>query len=175
MTDNVWHYTDHDGIRHGPVEAESLKDMIQRKILNGSEYVWTNQFGPDWKLLAGTELWQETGQVPPLPVESINGAFAWSLAVAPLLYALIERAIFDNFNLTENRKFLLLMILFTLANYILSYFDAKMIKRTGNSPPSLGWGTFLVPAYLWLRSRKLRTDQYPLVVWIVLFIVSLAI
>lgn len=178
-TINIWHYMDHDGTRHGPVEADALRDMIRRKTMDGSEYVWTSEFGPEWKPLSGTDLWREMGLTPPLPAESINGTFVWLLAIAPLLYAWIEPAVLaalaeKNVYLTPDQRLWWPIFAMTVANSLLAGLDSKMIRRTGNIPPSFGWAIFMIPVYLWKRSNVLRTNQAPFIVWVVLFAVSLA-
>ena len=174
---NGWYFTGGDGQRVGPVEADSLRDMIRRKAIDGSAYVWTAAFGPDWRQLSTTDLWQEMGGTPALPTNMIDSKAIWLLAVMPVIYvvakaAYVTWAMNAGAHLTDGDQLLPLLGLW-IANGLVADWDIRAIRRTGNPTASLGWAFLLVPVYIWQRNSRLRVSQASFIVWLVLIIMTL--
>lgn len=181
MTDTTsedsWFYT-HGGQRKGPVGADELRTLLANRNIDGETPVWRKGLA-DWQPLHKSEIGATLTDVPP-PVASaqINNGLVWTLAVAPIVYLVIEIFI-RGYQLNQpgaDRTFssALIWIIPAATNGILCLLDERQLKRAGYSS---GWMTvfavLLAPVYLFMRARHLRQTPTYGYVWIASFIVSI--
>jgi hypothetical protein len=162
-----WYYS-LNGVRIGPVERQEVENLINDGSLNENTLVWTDTFGPDWRRIGDLTDFHDSDLPPPLPVSAVNDFWIWLIAFVPVIGAAIETFVTDNNVDTKGAIFGYL-----IANALFSYLDEKSIRESGRKvPASWGLGLLLVPAYLFLRAKRLDKKQTVLLVWIASFIAS---
>lgn len=176
-TDNDWFYT-LGGQRMGPIPAIEIRELLTARKLDGDTPVWRKGW-TDWKPLHQSELAAGLGEEPP-PVAAahINNAYVWVLAIAPLLYLIIE-VVIRSYQLSrpwEDHSALLALtwIIPIVGNAGLCLLDESQLKKAGYAS---GWITFfavvLAPVYLFVRAQRLKQRPTYGFVWIACFVVSL--
>jgi hypothetical protein len=163
-TSALWFYEVNGG-RVGPVPAGTIEDLLRRGTLSYDTLVWTEKFGQFWKPISETEFAAAAGVVPPLPPSHVNNTYAWLLALIPIIGALVERALGD-LGLRPTSSAALLG--YGAAYTVVTVIDLRQIRKSGSNTNniSLGIWFWLVPAYLFQRSRALRQSFRYLWIWI---------
>ena len=104
---------------------------------------------------------------------TVNG-FGWALAAVPAIAFIADLFLAQQVTLSD----------FTLWSFLISFalntaftlLDVNELKRANQyKPGNAFWGVILVPVYLFLRSRSLKTHQGMFTLWMVLFFFSLII
>lgn len=157
MTDVQWFYDD-GGSRKGPLSDGEMKDLVRANKIGYGTSVWRNGLA-DWMPCEQSELKETLASVPPpLKRGAILDFWLWLLAISPLGWLLIDT--------TEVSGW---FVLGWIVNITLCALDARQIKAAGYPAPIMWW-SLLIPGYLFKRSRLVRGNQAPLIVWLVLFI-----
>lgn len=102
--------------------------------------------------------------------KAVDNSRAWLLASAPLLSVLLDAALlFGGYA----EAAVVSTLIAVSVNVAVSVWDSRYVKSKGYKVSS-GLAAFLVPGYLWQRSRVTGQGQALLATWIAVFIVSLA-
>ncbi|WP_158168534.1 DUF4339 domain-containing protein [Methylobacterium mesophilicum] len=163
-----WYY-ERGGERLGPVIAEKMQSLISAGDIAPETLVWNTSFGTTWRRAGDTELMAaDIAGPPPLPTTHVSDAYAWLLALVPAIGAVVERAIADN---GTQLSWKAVMLAYFGANTALSLLDANKINKAGRNPNNINLGRWfwLIPAYLYQRSRTLFQNQKFLIIWLVTF------
>ncbi|MGM5028322.1 DUF4339 domain-containing protein [Tardiphaga sp. 862_B3_N4_1] len=172
-----WYFTE-NGQRKGPFPASALLDFLQSNRISGDTSVWRKGLS-DWQPLKSTELGVPLQDAPPpVAASNINNAFVWIVAIAPIPYGLfggVIDAIKMDDPLQPHRGLDLLAFLVPVViNAALCLADERQLKRAGYSDKWLTtFGFILAPAYLLIRSKRLRQLPSYGVTWIVTFVISI--
>jgi hypothetical protein len=107
----------------------------------------------------------------PLPAAlHVDNSRAWLLAIAPVLSLCLDAALlFAGFP----EAAIVSALIAISVNIALSVWDSRYVKSLGYDV-STGLAVFLVPIYLWQRSRKIGQGQALLAAWIAVFVLALA-
>jgi hypothetical protein len=101
---------------------------------------------------------------------AIDNAFAWTLAVTPLLLILVDGALAAAgvaAGVTVG------IVIAVLVNTVLSIVDSKRLKAAGVNVPGV-LAVFLVPVYLFVRQARTKQAAWIPLVWCICFVASLA-
>ncbi|MGJ5051650.1 GYF domain-containing protein [Bradyrhizobium oligotrophicum] len=171
-----WYIVEH-GQRKGPFATTQILELAQSETIAGDTLIWRKGFA-DWQLLQNTELGAYLGNNPP-PVAAtyVNNALAWTIAVAPLGYALLTGFIqaYELETPYEDHPILTLInfLVPAVINAALCLADERQLKRAGYFDKWLTLsGILLAPVYLFLRAKRLR--QFPSygIAWVACFVIS---
>jgi len=178
-----WHY-EHNGQRLGPVTEAQMAKLVQQRVIGGSTLVWA-QGHADWQPLERTALaahLSSPSTPPPLPGSRVPNDVIWVLAVAPLLGLVLESlvagALAPSGSLAEEAVLVAIASgtywYFSLAlNVGLSLLDDWRLKRAGVDTATFGKVAFLVPVYLWKRSKALGQRPVYFWIWLATFVFAL--
>ena len=102
------------------------------------------------------------------PTESPTNKWVWILAFAPLIGLLAESLVAGAIEKPiENFWFITIAI-----NVAISYIDEKKLEKAGVDVSGFGNLAFLVPVYIYLRSKKMKDEPFYFITWIATFIIS---
>lgn len=171
-SNDSWFY-EKNGERIGPVSEETIIEKINDETLNKSSHVWTKG-NENWIELSQTKFAQyiQLDMPPPLSKEKINNTILWVLAVAPILGSYLESliaiAMYGNnsraIDKLESGYFFLITI---SLNTLLAFLDENQLKKAGyNTNNFQGWWKFIVPVYIFQRSKHIDKNYVYLAVWI---------
>ncbi len=165
-----WYY-ESNGERRGPVSASQVVTLITSRALGAKSLVWRAGF-PDWLAIERTAFARLINTPPPLVGDAVNDAAVWFLAVAPLIGTIAASAIGHASHVSVGSLWWITPAL----NVGLAWYDSKLLDKAGYKSDRLVWAwLFLIPVYLYKRSRLVGQNQAPLVVWIASLIVSVFI
>jgi hypothetical protein len=99
----------------------------------------------------------------------VDNSWAWLLAATPLLFVLIDAGLL----LSGYALYGVSIVIGLLFIVALLLADRAALKRVGIDL-SIGWGVFLMPVYLGLRSRDSDQSYGPVAAWIAAAIASFA-
>jgi hypothetical protein len=161
----IWYY-ESQGQQAGPVSQAQLSQLATTGSVLPLTLVWTDGM-PDWQPYAS--LGRSIGPRRAISNQrSSIDMLIWCLAFAPLLGIVI--AVF----LTSVGVPKGIATWSTLAlNIILSYMDNARLKKAGVTVG--GPGAFLVPVYLFARASRLGQKPIYAIVWIIAFVIALAV
>jgi hypothetical protein len=175
--DEQWFYTQ-GGQRKGPVPADELRELLATLTIDGETPVWRKGMS-DWQPLRNTEIAAHLKDTPP-PVAPthVNNSLVWTLAIAPIGYAILagwrDAEIMENpYGDHSLAQFVSLGVPLVL-NAALCLLDERQLKRAGYADKWLTlFGILLAPAYLFLRAKRLQ--QFPSygIVWVACFVISI--
>ncbi len=190
----AWHYEE-KGERKGPVTDSAMKQLIEDGKLTYGNMVWKKGW-PNWMRLEDSELkihlndnqpppLMNTNQLSPIsnkmkdpilaPINSelLNPTVVWILAFAPLLGFLLEYIVAGTMH-DNNRAAMDAAIanhaywyIAAVLNIGLAYFDEHRLRKAGFNTDKFRGMTWLVPVYLYQRSKALKQNKGYLIVWIV--------
>lgn len=175
-----WFYEE-NGLRKGPISEEEMVDLIKSSVIFHGTSVWKQGF-PDWLKIENTDLriHLDKSTPPPLSGEHINNTIVWVLAFAPLIGYFLEwifAGIIHGSNeyaaeaAMENSKYWFITVALNIA---ISIFDEKTLTKAGhNTEKFKGW-VWLVPVYLYQRSKLTKQNLAYFIVWIVCFLLILS-
>lgn len=162
MSEVQWFYED-GGARKGPVSEDAIKGMILENRIRYGTAVWRTGMS-EWVVCERSDLAQHLSAVPPpLHRSAVLDFWLWALAVSPVIWFFIDT--------TEMNGW---MVAGWILNITLCALDIQQLKKAGYPKPSVWWSLF-VPGYLFMRSRKVKGNQAPLIVWLALFLAPLFI
>lgn len=101
------------------------------------------------------------------PTRVVDPTYAWTLAVAPLIYALLPFAFPEITAATA-------LGVAVIANSVLALLDVNRVNKAGADVNVL-WALFLVPVYLVLRTKKVGSTPAVPIVWVGAFLTSLVV
>lgn len=179
--DKPWFY-ESGGQRKGGVSEGEIISLIKSGTLSHGSAVWKKGF-PDWMKVENTELrsYLDESAPPPLTGEHVNNTVIWILAFAPLIGFMLEYFVagivhHDNQFLAEaaaaSGKFWYITLILNIG---LSLLDEKRLKKAGTNTDKFSGWVWLVPVYLYQRSQALKHNLAYFIVWIVCFVLVLAI
>nr|WP_295074730.1 DUF4339 domain-containing protein [uncultured Roseateles sp.] len=174
----TWHY-EQSGQRKGPVTQAEMHVMIEGGVITHGSLVWSAGM-PSWTPVEATELSLQLLQdaSPPLPGDAINNSVVWLLALSPVLIELLRYVIAliatggneaRADRLVSQNAF---WVVGPVVSIALSYWDVSVLKKAGVNTQLLGQA-WLVPVYLFKRSKALGQSPAYAGVWIGLFVLSL--
>lgn len=172
-----WFFAE-QGQRKGPITAASLLELLRTEAIDGDTPVWRKGFA-DWQPLRTTDLGVYLqDSPPPIAPAHINNALVWTIALAPLAYALFGGFIeaYELQNPYEDHTVLGFLSFLVPAgvNAALCLMDERQLKRAGYSNKWLTlFGIVLAPVYLFLRAKRLRQVPSYGIVWVACFILSI--
>ena len=178
-TQNNWFYEE-NGQKKGPVSENEMVQFIKSSVISHGTSVWKQGF-PDWLKVENTDLRVHlyNSAPPPLSGEHINNTLVWVLAFAPLIGYFLEWVVagavhggneFAAQVAMANSKYWFITLGLNIA---LAFFDEKRLKNAGhNTDKFKGW-VWLVPVYLYQRSKATKQNLAYFIVWIVCFVLVL--
>ena len=178
-TESAWFYEE-NGQRKGPVSQNEIIQFIKSSVISHGTSVWKQGF-PDWLAVENTELRVHLDYTapPPLSGEKINNTLVWVLAFAPLIGYFLEWVVAGAVHggnqvgaaiAMANSKYWFVTLGLNIA---LAFFDEKRLKAAGhNTDKFKGW-VWLVPVYLYQRSKATKQNLAYFIVWIVCFVLVL--
>ncbi|MCJ0765364.1 DUF4339 domain-containing protein [Variovorax terrae] len=177
--EDTWFYEE-NGQRKGPVSEAGIVQLIKTSVLSKGSSVW-KQGSPDWSRVEDTALRVhfDDSTPPPLSGEHIDNTVVWVLAFAPLIGAVLEYVVagivhrgnqYAAQSAMDSNKYWFVTVGLNIA---LAYFDEKRLVAAGhNTDKFKGW-TWLVPVYLYQRSKATKQNLAYFIVWIACFVLML--
>ncbi|MDH0293184.1 DUF4339 domain-containing protein [Pseudomonas sp. GD04087] len=178
-TGNQWHY-EKNGERKGGFDQQQIIDLIRSGTLTYGSMVWKKGMAA-WAKIEQTELRQHLEEFgpPPLTGSGVNNKIVWLIAFAPIIGYLLESFVAGLFGaneaqweraMSENRYWYVTLAL----NIGLSVLDSKRLKQAGHDVSHFKGWVFVVPVYLYQRSKLLNQNLAYFITWIVCFVLSMA-
>lgn len=170
-----WFY-ERAGQRTGEFSEQEMIDLIASGEISHGTIVWRKGLS-DWTKLELTELnaHLDDSTPPPLTGEHVNNTVIWVLAFAPLIGLTIEAIVAAFvYNGSEYRIEKALSSAefwyITLAlNIGLSFWDEKLLKKSGTDTGKFKGMVWLIPVYLFQRAKALKHNMAYFIVWLVCF------
>ena len=177
-TEATWHYEKNGEIK-GPISENELIKFIKSSTISNNTPVWKKGF-TEWLKIENTELHihLDKSAPPPLSGDDINNTIIWVLAFAPIIGLFIEyfiaRAVHRNNFIADiavksNNYWFITVAL----NIGLAFWDEKKLKKAGHNAEKFSGWTWLVPVYLYQRSKCTKQNLAYFIVWIVCFVLTL--
>ncbi|WP_375698410.1 DUF4339 domain-containing protein [Pseudophaeobacter sp. TrK17] len=159
------------GERLGPVTFSDLKARYENGELTEKTLVWTKSYADDWKRIAEVPGMREASEPPLVPTGEIQNHWLYMLILVPLVMSFVEAILMRTGTDTFNTGGMpgLSFLLFFFANTICALFDQNAVERSGRKDAADGllvWILLLVPAYIFLRSKRTGLGSGPLFAWI---------
>lgn len=176
--DNLWFYED-DGQRKGPFSSNQIIDFVKNSTIHSKTLIWKKGLS-DWIAIESTEfnVHAISTTPPPLYGDKVNNNIVWVLAFAPLIGYTIEWIIAGllqkneyaaNLAMENNKYWFVTVIL----NIGLALIDEKRLQSAGhNTEKFKGWA-WIVPVYLYQRSKATHQNLSYFITWIVCFVLTL--
>ena len=164
-----WYYEE-DGKKVGPIPSSKIKLLAKNNhTIYRFTKVWRDGM-PEWKKAEETELSQYFEGPPPLSGDGVSNTFVWILAFAPIIGAIIVSILTELFH-----SHVFWMVNVGL-NIVLALLDERKLNAAGHNTRALKLGSaWLVPVYLYKRSKALKQNLAYFIVWIVAFILCIFI
>ena len=183
MTD--WYYEE-NGQQRGPVKEADLATMFTNRFLPPTTRVWNSTFGNEWRAASQTTLVHAAGPTPPPlsqpaagavqaavyapPYQAPTDTWSWLLAFSPLALAVIEMALFDEFNPRVGEVAPIVGFWLGLG---LAIVDAKNLYRSQRNPKPRVMVPFVLLSpigYFWRRQVVVGRSVKFLLIWIACFV-----
>ena len=105
----------------------------------------------------------------------VSEKWLWALATVPMLVSLIlGRYWFMLMPYSIAQHTYLLSIIVIVCNIMFLSLDISETKKSGKDVEAWMWtGLLLVPVYLYVREKNTNKNYIPLIVWCILFVLSL--
>lgn len=169
-----WYYED-AGTRRGGISESAMISLIKSGKVGYGSIIWREGY-QNWTPIENTELRTHLGVMapPPLMGEHVNNTIVWILAFAPLIGQFMENVIAGAIHgdtllasvaVQSGQYWYVTLIL----NICLSFFDETKLSKAGHDTKKFKGWLWLVPVYLYQRSKKLNQNLSYLIVWIVCF------
>ena len=166
--EKYWYY-ESGGNRLGPIDANDIHKMIEKKELNRMSLVWRKGM-VDWSALNLIDEFKVlfSDSPPPLTSSAISNTIVWWLAFTPIIGMLLKEIISNEFNTDLDQLWWITLVL----NILLSIWDEKYLENSGYDTSKMG-GAWLVPIYLYKRAKVLKQNNAYFIIWLVSFFISL--
>ena len=174
-----WFFEEY-GKRSGPFSSLKMVEFIKSERISYGSLIWKKDFS-DWKKVENTELGSYIIKIagpPPLSGEHVKNTYMWILAFWPLISNILEKLLLQTiygslWPLYKEGFFWHITITVIAVNILLCWFDSLKLKKAGyNADKFSGW-IWLVPVYMYSRAKYLKQNQACVIVWIIMFILSL--
>ena len=170
----TWHYN-LNGATLGPVSREDILALYGKGTVNEATLVWDSAEGGEWRKYGDVQSFRSNTVPPPLPAAAVSDKWIWAMVSIPVVGAILELVISESFGLdTGGVGFIICYV----AMYgVFASQDADVIKasgRKGEVGTIWGWVLF-VPAYFFVRAKRLGKNQITLGAWIVSFVMGIFI
>lgn len=170
----TWHYN-LNGAAVGPVSSDELISLYGKGTVNETTLVWDSAEGGEWRKYGDVQSFRSNTTPPPLPAKAVSDTWVWAMVSVPVIGGIAEMMVSESFGLsTSSFGFI---ISYLVAYGVLASQDAKVISasgRKGEVGTIWGWVLF-VPAYFFLRAKRLGKNQITLGAWIVSFLIGIFI
>jgi hypothetical protein len=181
LQEKPWFY-ENNGQRIGGISETDMIALINNDTLSYGTSVWKKGV-PEWIRIENTELRTYLDKIapPPLTGDYVGNTLVWLLAFAPLIGLVIKYFLAEVMNPSNqyliekaatNGDYWYVTLVLTLA---LSYWDEKRLKKMGANTKAFSKWALLVPVYLYQRAIILKQNLVCFGVWIICFILSVAI
>lgn len=171
-----WFYVDR-GRRCGPVSAATLKALFEAGDVNEQTKLWTAGFGDEWKAFGQVRGLRGEAEPPFVPTSEISNFWLYMLIAVPIVMSLAEAVwIETSSGMDELRATWIGSMLFFVPNTIFALLDQKAVERSGRKDAVKGtllWIFLFIPAYIFVRSRRVGLGIWPVFAWLVAFVGSL--
>jgi hypothetical protein len=165
-----WFY-ETDGEKHGPVDKNKIKELTESGCLTYGSKVWKKGF-PEWLNIENTDFQENIVSPPPLTGDSINNTIIWFLAFAPIIGLFFEYFFWSLFGGNVDFYGGELFFITVILNIWFSNIDAKKLSSAGHNTSKMGM-SWIVPVYLFKRSKILKHNYAYFVVWLLCFIIGI--
>lgn len=166
-TDEQW-FLELDGQRRGPLSQAQVLQLIADETATPQTRAWRKGYA-HWRPLAETELAPATHTMPPpIAPSKVSSGLAWTLAFAPLLGEFCAGFLAGATRTSIDEYWWVTLVL----NVVLSLLDERRLGKAGYQTPGAG-AALLVPFYLFKRAQVLQQSQTLLVIWLLLFVLTL--
>ena len=170
-----WFYESR-GNRIGPIPQDELQGLHASGEIYDNTLVWNKEASSEWRTYAMSGLSASGDDPPPLPTTHVNNAYAWALALVPIIGAVIEKVASNSvprLNINSPTTY----VIYFVAYVFLGARDARQIERSGRNRNSVSLKGFvwLAPVYLVQRARALGHKPILIFVWLAAFVGGLAI
>lgn len=181
LTSKPWFY-EKNGKRIGAFSESEVTALMSDGSIGYGTYVWKMGF-PGWIEIENTELkiHFEHLDPPPLKGDQIKNLLVWLLAFSPIIGLFLQ--FFVSGIMHSNNEYLMetaakngdYWYITVILNITLCLWDAKRLKEAGIDTKNFGKWVWLVPIYLFQRSKALNQTKAYFVTWIFLFAISIAV
>lgn len=161
-----WYYS-LNGKRVGPVDAIVISDLLSKGVLNTDSLVWKDGFN-NWIPISQSTLKVSLSGPPPLSGLAINNALIWIVAFVPIIGTLLQYFISGATQIDAKNLWFITLAL----NIILCVIDDRILRNAGHNTKQFGGWAWLVPVYLYKRSKALSQSLAYFITWIACFVVS---
>lgn len=167
-----WYFHD-DTEKRGPYSYEQMIGFINNGKIQRETLVWV-QGSPAWVPAERSRLAKELGNVmPPTPIGTISEKWIWALAAGPIVLNVVLTFVMADMRLLPEYAWVITVGTIA-ANIIFLIQDTEEVKKSGRDVGKwLFLGIVLVPIYLYVREKHTNKNYAPLIVWCVLFFISL--
>lgn len=175
-----WHYA-LDGERHGPVSGSQIDQLITQAKITRESKVWRKGF-IEWREVHLTEFSHHFESTPPeLTGDSVSNLWVWINAFVPMVSGVIRYSMATEYlqatlagHHPDAPNFFLHHLSTFVVNSLLCHLDEKVLRKAGHDTGKFKGWIWLVPVYMFIRAKKLKQNQAPFIVWIVLFVLFVA-
>lgn len=169
-----WFYS-LNGKRIGPLNRDSVYQLIKSKDIDSQTLVWQNGMS-DWAMAYQTKLASHfnlaKSEPPPLHGEAVDNNIVWTIALTPLISGLLQVFASNLFGIPAYKFWWIAIIL----NISLCLVDENRLKNAGHNTKGMSiWAFLLIPVYLFIRASRLKQDNSYAIVWLITFFVSIFI
>lgn len=155
----------------GKTIFQKSRDEILDGIKKGEikQYALLREEGGEWISIENSVFGREFEMllVPPPPFfrskptnEQISDVPIWFMIVLSICAMILAAIVFK-----DNPLAYVVHMASWVAFCVIAFIDGKALKELGVKPPHFLWAGLLLPAYLYLRSKELKKNQRPLIIW----------
>ena len=163
----TWHYTA-KSTSFGPVSAEDIRALYAAGKINDNTLLWNGSDRTEWTRYIEVPEFRG-GSAPPIPASAVSDIWIWILVAVPIVGTIAEAWLANSYGFTL--KPMETIILYSIVNCTLAYFDSEIVKKSGRST-NFGWA-ILVPIYLYMRSKRVGKPQHSLLVYVFTFVATI--
>jgi hypothetical protein len=154
------------------VSLQDLKALFDNGAIYEDTLVWSVARGGDWAKYSDTFRDNGAASAPPIPSSQITDLWVWCIAAVPILGAVIEAWVAASSKLPLNP--LVIIAAYAATNGALAMLDTSAIRKSGRNDRSISALAFvLVPAYLFVRAKRLGRSQITLATWVLAIAASI--
>jgi GYF domain 2 len=175
-----WYYVT-NGVKHGPVSATTIRDLLRRKEIETDAQVWRKGM-LGWKSIRESDLAELVATEPPtISPQHIGNGYVWVLAILPLVWGVIDASINASNQQAAARTIALgfpyhpsrglPFQIPIVVNALFGWLDESRLRKAGYGSNWLrAAAVLLAPVYLFVRAKRLRQTPWYAICWIVTFL-----